>query len=172
MKRSTTWLIAAAFGLLFTGVAFSAMRYNDARDRANRAQLQNHEVQQLASQIQGLADQAAVAVTHSGQTQQLSGLVESAATECGIDRKKIVSISAQDARRVGKTPYYRLPTRITIEGVEMPRLAELLGQLAQGELLRIEDCRFVAPHGEVVGATWNAEFTVAYLIYEPSQDND
>lgn len=171
MKRSTTYLIATLFGLLLAGVALSAMRYTDARDRAQRARQQHDAVRQLTGQITALSDQAVVAVMHSGQARQLSGLIESTATDCEIDHKQIASIVAQDARRVGQTPYYRLPTRITIEGVTLPNLINLLDQLAQGDLLRIEDCRIAAPHGEVVGKTWNTEFTVAYLIYEPEQDN-
>ena len=172
MRRSTSWLISAIFGLLLVGIVFSAIRYNDSLDRAERAQQQYTEVAYLSEQIKSLADRSAVAFTHSGEAQQLSGLIESTANTCGIDLKQIVSINAQDARRVGQTPYYRLPTRITIEGVEMPRLAELLCRLVDGGLLHIEDCRFTAPHGEVAGKTWNAEFTVAYLMYEPDHDKN
>lgn len=170
MKRAKAWLLPACIGLLITGVLFSALHYRNAIDRAARAEQQHHEVVDLAQQIQSLSQQASVALTHTGEAQSLSGLVEAAATECGIQTDQIISINAQDARRMGQSPYYRLPTRITLEHVALPHLVELLNKLSDADLLRIEDCRLFAPHGEIVGDTWNVEFTIAYLIYEPTQD--
>ena len=170
MKHAKAWFLPALLGLLVAAVVFSALRYRNAQDRAARAEQQHREVLKLAHQIQSLSHQASIAVTHTGEAQSLSGLVETAAAECGINAEQIISINAQDARRVGQTPYYRLPTRITMEHVALPQLVELLNKLGQAELLRIEDCRLFAPHDEVVGRTWHAEFTIAYLIYEPTQD--
>ena len=170
MKRSTTWLCSAMLGLLLAGVAFSALRYRNAQDQAIRAEQQFHEVEGLAQQVQSQSQQVSVAVTHTGETQSLSGLVEAAASECGITAEQIISINAQDARRVGQTPYYRLPTRITLSDVTLPDLTRLLSKLSETQLLNIEDCRLFAPHDEIVGQRWNAEFTIAYLIYEPTQD--
>ncbi|MEM6506255.1 MAG: hypothetical protein AAF711_12495 [Planctomycetota bacterium] len=172
MTRFKGWLFAAAVGLLVAGVLYSAMRYQRAQDQAARAEQQSIEVQDLAHQIQSLSHETSIAVTHTGETQSLSGMVESTAVGCGIDADQIISINAQDARRMGQSPYYRLPTRITLEQVALPQLVDLLNQLSKADLLHIEDCRLFAPHGEVVGDTWNAEFTVAYLIYEPTQDSD
>ena len=170
MNRAKAWLLPALIGLLLAGVVFAGLRYRDAQDRARRAEQQHREVIELAGQIQSLSQQESVAVTHTGEAQSLSGLIETTASECDIPAKQIVSINAQDARRVGQSPYYRLPTRITLEQIELPKLVALLEKLSQADLLRIEDCRLFAPHGEVVGQTWNAEFTIAYLIYDPSQD--
>ncbi|MBX2851684.1 MAG: hypothetical protein KTR15_08070 [Phycisphaeraceae bacterium] len=170
MKRMKAWLLPTLIGLLVAGVLFSALQYRNAKDRAARAEQQHREVLELAQQIQSLSQQASIAVTHTGEAQSLSGLVEAAATECGINTEQIISINAQDARRMGQSPYYRLPTRITLEHVTLPQLVELLDKLRKADLLRIEDCRLFAPHGDVVGSTWNAEFTIAYLIYEPTQD--
>lgn len=172
MKRAKVWLLPALIGLLLAGVGYSAMRFHKAEERAVRAAQQHGQVLKLAQQIQAVSRQASIAVTHTGEVQSLSGLVETTATECGIRAEQIVSINAQDARRVGQSPYSRLPTRITLEQVGLPQLVELLEKLSHADLLRIEDCRLFAPHGEVVGQTWNAEFTIAYLIYEPSQDQD
>ncbi len=170
MKRVKSWLLPAILGLLLAGTVYAALRYSEAKDHANRSAEQHREVIRLAQQIQSLSDQQSVAMTHTGEAQSLSGLVETTADQCGIRPKQIVSINAQDARRIGQSPYYRLPTRITLEQVELPQLVELLEKLSHADLLRIEDCRLFAPHGEVVGQTWNAEFTIAYLIYEPTQD--
>lgn len=170
MNRVKAWLLSACIGLLIAGVLYAALQFRNAQDRAVRAEQQYREVLGLADQIQLLSQQASIAVTHTGEAQSLSGLVETAAAECGIKADQIISINAQDARRVGQTPYYRLPTRITMEHIALPQLVELLSKLSAADLLRIEDCRLFAPHGEVVGTAWNAEFTIAYLIYEPTQD--
>jgi type II secretory pathway pseudopilin PulG len=170
MKRSSAWLVAGLFGLLFATLAFSAMRYREAQDRAERASVQAQQVQDLAYEIRSLTDRPSVATTQSDEVQQLSGLIESSAAECGIDQQQIDRIDAQAMRRVGKSPYYRLPTRVNLLNVEMPLLVDLLEQLTQGDRIRIDDCRLFAPHGEVVGKHWNAEFTLSYLIYDPQQD--
>lgn len=170
MKRSTTYAISSLVGLLLVGLVFSAMQVRSAQERASRAAAQAEEVDGLTQQITALTDRPTIALTQIDEVQQLSGLVEQTAADCGIDISKIDTIAAQDARRVGQTPYYRLPTRINIEDAEMPQLLDLLQRLTEGHRLRIEDCRFSAPHSEVVGKTWNAEFTLAYLIYEPGQD--
>lgn len=170
MNRVKAWLLPGLMGLLLASVAYAGLQFREAQDRARRAGQQHSEVLELAQQIQSVSQQKSIAVTHTGETQSLSGLVETTATDCGIEAKQVVSINAQDARRVGDSPYSRLPTRITLEQVELPKLVDLLEKLSRADLLRIEDCRLFAPHGEVVGQTWNAEFTIAYLIYEPSQD--
>jgi len=170
MKRSTGWLIAAVFGLLIVAAGFSFVSVRSARERAERAADQAQEVKRLAEQVTVLTKRPTVALTQRDTVQQLSGLVEQNAVACGIQQDRIRRIDAQDARRVGQTPYYRLPTRVNIEGVEMPQLIDLLARLTEGDRLSIQDCRFAAPHDEVVGSTWNAEFTLAYLVYDPQQD--
>ena len=170
MKRSSTWLLAGLFGVLIAGVFLSALRYREAQDRADRAANQSQQVIRLAEQITTLTDRPRVALNESDEVQQLSGLIESIAVDCGISQNKIDRIDAQDARRVGKSPYYRLPTRVNLTGVELPPLVDLLSKLTEGGRVRIDDCRLYAPHGEVVGTTWNAEFTLSYLVYDPQQD--
>lgn len=170
MNRVKAWLLPGLMGLLLASVAYAGLQFREAEDRARRAGQQHSKVLELAQQIQSVSQQRSIAVTHTGEAQSLSGLVETTAADCGIKAKQVVSINAQDARRVGDSPYFRLPTRITLEQVELPKLADLLEKLSRADLLRIEDCRLFAPHGEVVGQTWNAEFTIAYLIYEPTQD--
>lgn len=170
MKRSSAWLLGGCFGLLLAALALSALRYREAQDRAERAAVQAHEVQGLTQQIRSLTDRPSVAMTQSDEVQQLSGLIESSAVACGIHQQQIDRIDAQDPRRIGKTPYYRLPTRVNLLHVEMPRLVDLLEKLTRGGRIRIDDCRLFAPHDEVVGRHWNAEFTLSYLIYDPQQD--
>ncbi|MEM6257194.1 MAG: hypothetical protein AAGI37_02630 [Planctomycetota bacterium] len=106
MTRFKGWLFAAVVGLLVAGVLYRAMRYQNAQDQAAPAVQQYAEVQDLVYQIQSLSHETSIAVTHTGETQSLSGMVESTAVGCGIDADQIISINAQDARRIGRSPYY------------------------------------------------------------------
>lgn len=171
MSKLYSRLAAAIFGLLITALCLSVMHLLDAQRGSARASLQASRVSSLAKEISDLKARPSIAVSPSEQVQQLSGLIEGGAKDCGIPARKIVTISAQDARRVGQTPYYRQPTRVSIEDVEMGQLVKLLSDITQGEKIRIEDCRFAAPHGKLVGRTWNADFTLSYLIYDPEQDD-
>lgn len=170
MNRSTAWLIGAVFGVLIAALVWGVFHYRDAMDRAHRAADQAQEVRALADQITALTDQPTLAVTETDEVQQLSGLIEASAAGSGIEPHQIASINAQDARRVGQSPYYRLPTRVQLDGVVLTRLVDLLGRLTEGGRIRVDDCRVAAPHGEIVGQTWNAEFTLSYLVYDPRQD--
>lgn len=170
MKRSTTWLVAAAFSVLLTALAFSYLHHGRAMEQARRAADEAEAVRDLAEQVKAVNNRPAVVLTTRDQVRQLSGLVESTATRCGIDPKRITDMNAEAPRQVGQTPYFRLPTRIEINQVELPQLMDLLAALTEGESLTIESCRITAPHTEVVGKTWNAEFTLAYLLYDPEHD--
>lgn len=167
MKRSTSWIIAGVFGLLLCGVAYSALALSRANDEAARAEQQANEVQELARAIQQLSDRPTLAIVSTQDIRQLGGMIEQAAEAADIDRSHIGSIAAQDPRRVGQTPYYRVPTRVGIDDVQLGPLLDLLTRLTANGQTRIEELRFSAPHGEIVGNTWNAEFTLAYLIYDP-----
>ncbi len=170
MKRSSAWMVAGLFGLLIAALVYSGLKYREAEAHAQRAADQARQVQSIAQEIVQLTDRPAVAMTQTEEVRQLSGLIESSAIACGIEKQHIDSIDAQDARRIGKTPYYRLPTRVSLVDVELQELVALLTKMAEGDHIRIDDCRIAAPHAEVVGRTWNAEFTLSYLIYDPVQD--
>ncbi|MBI4716624.1 MAG: hypothetical protein HY763_02375 [Planctomycetes bacterium] len=71
--------------------------------------------------------------------------------------------------RIPGSPYKRLSTRLTFDGVGLRPLVATLHDLVTGDpTLTIAELHLTAPPGERA-AGWNADVTLSYLIYAPYQ---
>lgn len=72
------------------------------------------------------------------------------------------------AVRIPRSPYRRLSTRFSFDGLTMRQLVEFVYQLTELDpSLSIPHVRIHAPASRQ-GSAWNVDLTLSYLIYSPS----
>lgn len=167
-SRRTTWLWAGVFGLLAGACVVSAVQMAAARDTARRALAEHAAVAQTLQEIQNLDHRPQLASVDTEQSARLTQHIETVAQQAGIEPSHIERVQAQPPRRIEGGPYLRQPTQVLLRQVTLQQLVALLHDLDKtGQSLQVDDFRLIAPHDQVVGDRWRAEFTVSYLRYEP-----
>lgn len=167
-KRRTLWGMACLGGLLIAAVLYSLIQLDRVRDEAGRAQVQHDTVAQAIDEINTLGGKPEIAAADTERSAQLSRHIEATAAQVGIDSDLIERVQSQPPRRIDGGPYLRQPTQVLLRQVTLLQLLALLNDLdATGQTLQVDDLRLIAPHNQLVGDHWRAEFTVSYLVYDP-----
>jgi type II secretory pathway pseudopilin PulG len=166
MRRQTFIL----FGALVAGLALTAswahMRYTESRRSAERAAENLTACQELARSIRHLKRKPTIADNKELEVNKLTRRIQKAVRSAGASRSSIVQIDPQPARRLRDTAYKEKPTRLTLQELSMRELLDALDTLTEGASLRVERVR-MSPPQRGLAHNWDAEVTVAYLIFEP-----
>lgn len=162
--------VVAALAVAFAGM--SVLDLVAARGEAKRAAEDLADVRAIARQIERLRAEPTVASAQAMETQRLGERIDAAANRARLDRSRLEGVFPQSPRRVGQTPYRRVPTDLALRGVELTRLTELLYHLTDDTGLRATALRLRPPPGDGPSTRWDADATVTYLVYQPDQATD
>lgn len=167
-QHRTRVLLSCVGGLLLAGAVISYTQLAKATSHADRARAQRDTVEQALREIDTMRGKPELASIDSERSAQLSRHIETIAGQAGIAHIQIERVQHQPPRRINGGPYLRQPTQVLLRQVTLPQLLALLHDLDQtGQTLQLDDLRLIAPHDQLVGDQWRAEFTVSYLVYEP-----
>lgn len=93
--------------------------------------------------------------------------IREALEQAGVEAARWTRTDPGTAARLPKTPYLRLDTRLSLEGVSMRQTAAFVAALAAGNsALRATQLRLRAA-GDEAEDIWHADVTISYLIYAP-----
>ena len=172
-QQSKRWLLGAITGVLVLGVVFSYTQWAGAKHQADRARSERDAVAGLLVQLDALGGRPELAADQSEHSEQLTRHIETVASQVGIAANQIDRVQSQPARRIDDGPYLRQPTQVQLHQVTLRELLALLHDLdTDGRTLQLDDLRLIAPHNQLVGPRWRAEFTVSHLIYQPAETSD
>jgi hypothetical protein len=164
---------ALLIGLLISMLAVAALWSWDAmasqRRLAEQAAADLGDCRRLAGDIAELRGKPAVARTEDVGVRALGDRIETSAAEAGLSGSWLEGVYPQSARREGDSPYMTKPTVLAVRAVTLGQLAAFLYHLTEDPALSVADLRLRSPHGETSRDQWDAEATVSYLIYSPSQ---
>lgn len=167
-QRRNLWMLSCLGGLLIAAAVFSYAQLAKARGHAGRAQSQVTTVVSTLHEIETLGGKPELASVDAERSAQLSRHIETVAAQAGIAPSQIERVQAQPSRRIDGGPYLRQPTQVLLRQVTLPQLLALLHDLdTEGQTLQLDDLRLIAPHDQLVGDHWRAEFTISYLVYDP-----
>lgn len=139
------------------------------RESARAASEELAACRQLALSIESLRSAPKVATTEDLGSRELGAKIEAASRQAHFSGSPIEGVFPQSARRVGESPYVQKPVAMTLRGATLEQLATFLYYLTEGSALTVRDLRLRTPHGDVARNVWDAEATLACLIYEPTK---
>ena len=168
MNRRRIILIGVAACLLIAAIVWSCRRLANARRAALAAEENLAACRGMVAQIGRHNQRPAMASDHERLAAETTGRIERAAKAARVDARSLVRITPEPARRVGDTAYKEKPTSVLLKGVTLKQLVGLMHRLSSDRRgLAARSIRIAAPRAEDTGATWNAELTLTYLIYDP-----
>jgi len=125
--------------------------------------------QQLADRIASLKQQPTIAAAEDMGIRELDPKIETALQAAGLPRRPTIEgIFPQSTRPLGDVPYQIKPTSVSIRSVTLAQLATFLYHLSDGSGLVVRDLRLRSPRAATAGQLWDAEATLTYLIYAPT----
>jgi hypothetical protein len=167
LNRTQLLLIALASCLLAVDL-WSAWVFLDAKDSADNSARSALLCKDMAGQIQALRRRPTVAATADVAESELSRNLEQAAAAAGMGVQSLVQIAPQTVSRIGDSDYVERPVDVVLGGVTLRQLIPfLLTATDENSGLELKDLRLTAPRQDDSGATWNAELTLRYLIFQP-----
>lgn len=161
-------LVGLMLALLFAFAWQSTTWMLNQQSSARYAREDLLECERLASTIESLRTQPAVAAVEDMGAQELGQRIEAASRLAQVGPGAIERVSPQAGRRVGDSPYLAKPTQIVLRGVTLSQATTLLFHLTDNTGLTVKDIRLRTPHGEAANQFWMAEATLTYLIYAPT----
>lgn len=165
-KASGILLILVAALALSSVLAWTQMIR--ARETARRSGDDVQACRMLAKQIRTLRDRPVAASDQAVQSPQLAKRIEEAGTLAGIARSSFDRIDPQSPRRLDRSVYSEVPTRVSLRQVSLRQVVNLLYNLGDtGAGLDTREIRLTAPREEAGSDLWHAELTLAYLMYDP-----
>lgn len=168
MKIVLSILIASILTL-----AWSWFHLSDAQRQAEAALQSERIVEELSHKIALLKDKPKKAMTLEVAITELSSRIESLAQTGGISKESLVLIQPEAARETQGSQYLEKPTRVEFEKVDLPKLVHFLTSVSEGNGdLYCDSLRIKAPPGDPLGSTWDAEFTLSYLVLKPDAKNE
>ena len=97
---------------------------------------------------------------------ELVAEIEEACSRSSMPATALASIWPESPRRLQRSDYQELPTRVSLERVSLQQLTAFAYHLqALDSSLTVNQVRLTARKNE--SAIWDAELTVAYLLYAP-----
>ncbi len=121
----------------------------------------------MADKIKTLRSRPTLATERERLSDEITGLVERAAQSAGLGAD-IVRISHEPAQRIGDSVYREKPTRVTVRKSRLRQLVTMLHTLTRGDHgLRTQTLRLSPNRPDDNADSWDAEFVVTYLIYDP-----
>jgi hypothetical protein len=159
-------------GLLLIASLWSANWMNGQRTAARNAAEDLQASAALAEQIESLmAEPKIAAADESRGVQELDPKIGRALQAAGLPRRPTIErIFPQSAREVGDVPYQIKPTAVSIRSVTLAQLAAFLYHLTDGTGLNVRDLQMRAARSGNA-QQWDAEATLTYLIYAPSDES-
>ncbi len=162
-------ILVGVLGLVLTiTAAWTFGRLSDRRSAAIGAATDLADCRRLATQIQQLGRQPALAGSGEMQLNELTRRIERSAKSAQIQPDSLIRISPDPASRVGNTAYKKKSTQVLFRGVTLRQIMTFLHTVAaQDTGPQTTRVRLVAPHSDDAGDRWTVETTLTYLIYEP-----
>lgn len=174
MTRIRQLFIAAGVlvGLLLIAALWSANWMSGQQTRARQAAEDLQASAALVEQIESLMGEPKIAAADESRgIQELDPKIGRALQAAGLPRRPTIeSIFPQAAREVGNAPYRIKPTAVSIRSVTLAQLATFLYHLSDGTGLNVRDLRMRAARSGNA-QQWDAQATLTYLIYAPSDEN-
>ncbi len=167
-QRRQAWLVGLMCVLLVAAAAWSVSDLFTQRSAARQARAELAECQRLAKEIDLLRAQPAVASDEAMGIQQLGDHIAAALKAAELDNSVIEGMFPQSEQPIGQTPYVQKPTSLVLRSVPLSKLAVFLYDLTDGTGLHVRDLRLRMPHGNQSANVWNADVTLTYLIYAPT----
>lgn len=174
MTRSRQLLIGVGLlvGILLIAALWSANWMTSQQVEARYATEDLQASVALAERIESLMTEPKIAAADESRgIQELDPKIGRALQAAGLPRRPTIEgIFPQAARDVGDVPYQIKPTAVSIRSVTLAQLATFLYHLTDGTGLNVRDLRMrAARSGDA--QQWDAEATLTYLIYAPSDGN-
>ncbi len=161
-------ITALVAGLLLAAASVSMQQLARASAQAQRAGQQHESVLTSLDAIRSLQGRPELASVDEDRSTLLARRIETTAADAGIAAQQIERIQTQPPRRIDSGPYLRQPTQVLLRQTTLPQLVTLLHDLdPEGQTLQLDEVRLIAPHDQLVGDRWRAEFTLSYLVYDP-----
>jgi len=162
------WLTALL--LMVACAVWPVLRLDQAEATLIRSQQDLDDCQRLVDEISKLRSQPTSVGVQELAAPQLADLIDQAADIAGMDQNQIERVWPSAPRRIEKTSYKALPTRIMLREVTMHQALTFLNTLRNGEAeLSVTEVRFSASRqNEQKQERWAVETVVSYLIYSPS----
>ena len=130
------------------------------------------EIRIIAARIEAVRSRPTMADEQERLSDEVTGLVEAAARQAGIDKRDLVRITPLSPQRVGDTVYKEKPTTVEVSNVSLTQLMKLVHVLlSDGRGLKAKSIRLSAPRHDDTAETWTAEVVLTYLIYDPPKSN-
>ena len=163
-------LTGVLIGVLGIAATWSAMWMNGRRADAAYISGDLQRSMALAEQITQLKAQPTIALAEDMGIRELDPKIETALKAAGLPRRPTIEgIFPQAAYALGGLPYQIKPTGVSIRNVSLGQLLAFLYYLTDRTGLNVRDLRLrAARSGDAT--RWDAEATITYLIYSPSDD--
>lgn len=161
-------ILFSILGLLLIWMLYlSYSQFVYQKQRALQASEDLKECSLMVQKIKTLRHRPTLATERERLSDEITGLVERMALSAGLGAD-IVRITHEPAQRIGDSAYTEKPTRITVRKTRLRRLVTLLHGLTRGEHgLRAQTLRLSPNRPDEDADSWDAEFVVTYLIYDP-----
>lgn len=122
-----------------------------------------------AETIRGLRIAPRIATERERPNDELLAEVATAMKSAQVDPGHWIGNAPFAPIRLPGTPYKRLGTRMTFQGLDMHGIVDLAQRLTSSNAsLSVSELRLSAPR-DPNDKTWNVVMTVSYLIYSPHQ---
>jgi hypothetical protein len=138
------------------------------RDAARGAAEDLTACEEFAGSIREMQGATAVAASRDMGVQEFGARIETASQQAGLSGASLLRVDSQAARRIGKGPYLRKPTVLSLREITLPQLTTFLYHLTEKSTLRVRDLHIWSPRRETNRKTWDASVTLTYLIYAPA----
>lgn len=165
--RGTPVRLVLVAGLL-AAIWVSQTRLADARTRHRAMLTRVVEMSTMGDRIRELRSAPRLAIDRVRPNDELLRQVHDAAHTAGIPADHWRRNDPRPSVRLPDSPYKKVGALITFDRLTIRQLVEFLQKLvAEDSTLSIENLRLTRPD-RVPGDAWNAEVTLAYLIYSPA----
>ena len=127
------------------------------------------QVESLARQIQELRGGPTRATEDQWTNAALNAICERAAGAAGLPKRALAEVVPFPPRRIGRTDYQEVATRVSLEGVDAEQLATFAFAVQQDSAAMIaKELELSVSRSDA--AKWDASITFAGLVYSPTKD--
>lgn len=173
-RQKQTVLLGALAVLLVAAALWNVRWMLDQRGEARYEAEELAACRKLAGRIKKLRQEQQADSDSAEAVKKPGEHIHTALRRVGVGaesgRGTLEGIYRQPARPLQDAPYVRKPTSLTLRDVSLLQLGNFLYYVTEDSGLSASDLRLRSPHGEVSGDVWNAEITLSYLIYSPSEE--
>lgn len=167
------WQLIVLAALLIIIVFWSWRQMSQAQQAARHSLEDVTHCDSLSHQIRDIQRIDAIAQVLEVNPTDLSGFIESTSTQAQIKPDQLLRIWPQPSRRIAETQYKLKPIQLLLRDVDLQQLSRCLSELTNIEKaptqLKVTNLRLTAPRDDPAGLRWNADITLAYLIYSPDK---